>query len=34
MLKISVIPWMRSTNEMADIYNILDETILVFTEKK
>ena len=34
MLKISVISRVRSTSEIADIFNISAEIFLVFTEKK
>ena len=34
MLKISVISRVRSTSEIADIFNTRDEIFLVFTEKK
>ena len=34
MLKISVISQVRSTSEIADIFNTRDEIFLVFTEKK
>ena len=34
VLKISVISQMRSTSEIADIFNTQDEIFLVFTEKK
>ena len=33
-LKISVISRVRSTSEIADIFNTWDEIYLVFTEKK
>ena len=33
-LKISVILRVRNTSKIADIFNIFDETYLVFTEKK
>ena len=34
VLKISVISRVRSTSEIADIFNTRDEIFLVFTEKK
>ena len=34
MLKISVISRMRSTSEIADMFNTSDEIFLVFAEKK
>ena len=34
VLKISVISRVRSTSEIADIFNTFDEIFLVFTEKK
>ena len=34
MLKISVISRVRSTSEIADIFNTRDEIFLLFTEKK
>ena len=34
VLKISVISRVRSTSEIADIFNIFDEICMVFTEKK
>ena len=34
VLKISVISRVRSTSEIADIFNPWDEIFLVFTEKK
>ena len=34
VLKISVISRVRSTSEISDIFNTLDEIFLVFTEKK
>ena len=34
MLKISVISRVRSTSEIADIFNTFDEIVLVFAEKK
>ena len=34
VLKISEISRVRSTNEIADIFNTFDEIFLVFTEKK
>ena len=33
VLKISVISRVRSTSEIADIFNTLDEIVLVYTEK-
>ena len=33
VLKISVISWVRSTSEIADIFKAWDEIYLVFTEK-
>ena len=34
VLKISVISQVRSTSEIADIFNTFDEIFLVFAEKK
>ena len=34
VLKTSVISRVRSTSEIADIFNVRDEIFLVFTEKK